>query len=110
MAKLTRLELSGCPLITSDLQKHSVICQNLEVLKLACCPHLDRNAVLVIPLQHPTLRILNLTCTIRIEAEEAGKILRYRNQLLVCAVTPAYVVCEKVEWLSLLTVFHNLGF
>ena len=68
MAKLTCLELSGCAHITSNIQKHLVVCQQLEVLKLACCPHLDRNAVLTIPLQHPTLRILNLIDTLCIEA------------------------------------------
>ena len=79
MAKLTHLELSGCAHITSEIQKHLVVCQQLEVLELACCPHLDRNAVLTIPLQHPTLRILNFTRTLRIEAKEAGQILQYAS-------------------------------
>ena len=80
------------------------------MLKLACCPQLDRNAVLTIPLQHPTLRILNFTHTLCTEVEEAGQIWWYCKQLLVFAVTPAYVVCEKQQWISLLTKFNNLGF
>ena len=67
-------------------------------------------AVIKIALQHPSLRILNLNKTLRIDAIEAKIILAYCSSLLVLGVTPAHIVGEKAQWISILTDYKSLAF